>query len=172
MNLFVLDTDPDIAATMLDDKRVGTALRECCQMMSVAALRWSETGVEYGPGLACRPSHQHHPVTVWVGATRANYLWTWYHANALWNEHRVRYGTWHASGDRLAYLKNFVICLPAGSLLPFQNSARHEGLGLDFTNLPVPISYQRYLCERWKTDKRPPRYTNREWPTWAQELTA
>jgi hypothetical protein len=169
MNLFVLDKDPELAATMLDDKRIGTALRECCQMMSVAALNWSETGVEFGPGLACKPTHQHHPVTLWVSATRANYLWTLHYANALWNEHHVRYGTWHTSGERLEYLRTFRRCLTGGSLLPFQNSARHQGLGLDFTHLPVPISYQQYLMERWKTDARPAKFTNRQWPEFAKQ---
>ena len=168
MNLFVLDTDPDLAVQGLDDKRLGSALREACQMMSVAAQRWSRTPVEVGAGAAYRPSHQGHPVTLWVGATVSNFNWTLRYGWAMSNEWQHRYGTWHSAADRLPYLATFVSCLPAGPLLPFQNSARHGGLGLDFSHLPVPESYRVYLQERWKTDKRPPTFRNREWPKWVE----
>lgn len=49
MNLFVLDEDPVVAAAGLDDKRIGSALREANQMMSTAILRFGE-GVETGVG--------------------------------------------------------------------------------------------------------------------------
>lgn len=167
MNLFVTNTDPALAARGLDDKRIGTALRECNQLMSTALVQSGVEGAEFGPGLLCQPTHQHHPVTLWVGQSRGNFAWCLAHAYALIEEWGVRYGSHHASGDRTPYIGRFKTCIPDGPLLPFQNSARHDGLGLDFTHLPVPESYQAYLQERWLTDKRPPTYTNREWPTWA-----
>ncbi len=39
MNLFVFDEDPVVSAAGLDDKRIGSALREANQMMSTAVLR-------------------------------------------------------------------------------------------------------------------------------------
>lgn len=167
MNLFVLDEDPVVAAAGLDDKRIGSALREANQMMSTAILRFGE-GVETGVGLATLPSHEHHPVTLWVAQTSGNFAWCLAYARALVEEWGIRYGTHHSSADRVPYIATFSSCLPAGPLLPFQNSARHEGLGVDFTHLPVPESYRAYLQERWKTDKRAPTYSNRGWPEWAQ----
>lgn len=166
MNLFVLDMDPALSARGLDDKRIGSALREANQMMSVAVLRAAPEAAEVGPGLLCRPTHQAHPVTLWVGATRGNFTWTLAYAYALIEEWTLRYGTQHGSGDRTPYIGRFKSCIPDGPLLSFQNSARHDGLGLDFTHLPVPDSYRAYLQERWKTDKRPPNYSNQEWPRW------
>lgn len=168
MNLFVFDEDPAVSAAGLDDKRIGSALREANQMMSTALIQSGVEGAEVGPGLLCRPSHERHPVTLWVGQTAGNFAWCYAYACALIEEWQLRYGTAHGSGDRTPYIWTFRTCIPDGPLLPFQNSARHDGLGLDFTHLPVPESYQAYLQERWLTDKRPPTYTNREWPTWAQ----
>jgi len=172
MNLFVLDTDPAKAAAGLDDKRIGSALRECNQMMSTAVIRHATDSVrgtmELGTGLLCQPTHQQHPVTLWVGATIGNFTWCYQHTRALIKEWQLRYGTTHASGDRTPYIWKFNGCIPDGPLLTFQNSARHEGMGLDFSHLLVPHSYRMYLMERWKTDKRAPSYTNREWPEWAK----
>lgn len=167
MNLFILDEDPVIAAAGLDNKRVSSALREANQMMSTAVLRTPQSGMEIGPGLGCAPTHQDHPVTLWVGQTIGNFTWCYEYAMACINEWELRYGTTHASGIRTPYIWTFRNCIPDGPLLSFQNSARHEGLGLDFTHLPVPYSYRTYLQERWLTDKRAPSYNNREWPKWA-----
>lgn len=164
MNLFVLDEDPKLAAAGLDDKRLGSALMEACTMLSVALRDHGEAG----PGQLCRPTHANHPVTLWVGQNQSTFAWTLRYAHAVAREYRRRYHKDHAAAERLPYIAGFVSCLPAGPMLPFQNSARHGGFGLDFTHLPVPESYREYLQERWKTDKRPPAYTNREWPKWAQ----
>lgn len=166
MNLFVLDPDPVKAAAGLDDKRLGSALMEATMMLSVPL----QSVGEIGAGMLCRPSHQHHPVTLWVGATRANWRWTLQYAQAVRHEWFLRYGSIHAAGLRVCYLATMEDCLLAGPLLPFQNSARNAGLDLDFSWLPAPESYREYLMERWKTDKRPPSYTNRGWPEWARSV--
>ncbi len=168
MNIFALHSDPVTCAQGLDDKRLGSALMEATMMLSVPL----QSVGEVGPGMLCRPSHQHHPVTLWVGATRGNWLWTVQYAQALRHEWFLAYGTLHAAGERVPYIAAMEDCLLAGPLLPFQNSARHAGLGLDFSHLPVPVSYQEYLQERWKTDKRPPSYRNRGWPEWARRSEA
>lgn len=168
MNLFVFDTDPAAAAAGLDDKRIGKAIMECNQMMSVAVLRHAQRPVDVGLGALCRPTHQGHPVTLWVGATRSNFAWTLAYTWALIEEWQKRFNSWHGSGDRTGYIALMEDCLPPGDLLPFQNSARHGGLGLDFSHLPVTEAYREYIQERWKTDKRPPTFTNTEWPSWVR----
>lgn len=167
MNLFVLDTDPRLAPEGLDDKRLGSALREANQMLSAAVHMNPQSAMEVGVGLGCALTHAAHPVTLWVGATRSNWQWCYTYALACSAEWTLRYGTTHGSSERTPYIGTFLHCIPEGPLLPFQNSARHEGLGLDFTHLPVPDSYRAYLQERWKTDIRKVSYTNRSWPKWA-----
>ena len=166
MNLFILDEDPVLAAHGLDDKRVGKLLIEAAQMLSTGAHSASRDAVVCGPGLACRPTHQGHPVTLWVGATRSNWLWALYHAQALADEYYLRYGRRHATEDRLPYIASLVDLMPEGPLTPFQNSARNVGVGLDFSHLPVVEAYRSYIIERWRTDVRAVTFTNRDVPVW------
>lgn len=171
MNLFVTDVDPTIAGTHLDDKRLGSALREACQMMSVA-VKFSDPNfdeIEHcGPGkVTWGAGYVNHPVTIWVRETSANWEWTWHYAMSVAREYFHRYGKHHAAAPRVDYLWQFRSCLPAGSLLPFQNSARNEGRNLDFTYLPVPYSYHEYLKVRWKLDVRPVTFKNRGAPAWS-----
>ena len=169
MNLFVLDEDPALAAQGLDDKRLGKLLMEANMMMSVAVGDHSDTA-ETGAGMLSRRSHVNHPVTLWVGLTRSNFIWCAHHAFALSAEWRRRYGRTHGSSERTPYIWSFRNCIPDGPLLTFQNSARHQGLGLDYSHLPPVEGYRAYIQKRWETDKLYPRFTNREWPQWAQEF--
>lgn len=51
-------------------------------------------------------------------------------------------------------------------MTPFQNSARNSMF--DFSHLPVVEAYQTYLVEKWKVDKRKPKWTRRGPPKWAE----
>lgn len=167
MNLFVTDFSPKQSAINLDDKRVGKLLMEACQMMSLGIKLNCKYGYVEGPGFLTRGlSHMNHPVSLWVRETRGNFDWTYEHALHLNEEWQHRYGSSHAAGDRLPYIGENRECIPEGELQLFQNSARHNGLLVDFTNEPVPQSYRHYLNYRWKNDKSPPKWTNRNEPEW------
>lgn len=172
MNLFVTHVDPVKAATHLDDKRIGSALREACQMMSLAIKYHSinfDESLHCGEGKVTKGmSHLNHPVSLWVRSTLANWNWTWDYASALIKEYELRYGKTHGASPRVEYLTPFRTCLPVGGLLSFQNSAKNDGLGLDFTHLPVPKSYRQYLIARWETDKRAVTFQNRGAPEWSR----
>lgn len=171
MNLFVTDTCPVLSAQALDDKRVGKLLMEANQMLSLAIkihddnLDWFE---HVGPGkISSGFAHKNHPVSIWVRATRGNFRWTVQHAYALAAEWTHRFGTVHASSARTPYIAEFEHCVPLGDLQPFQNSARNAGVGVDFSHLPVPISYREYLKARWPGDTLPVVWTHRGPPSWA-----
>lgn len=174
MNLFVTDFNPEITARHLDDKRIGSALREANQMMSLAVKMHTKDADQetlnkkhVGEGKLTEGfAHKNHPVSIWVRASRANWDWTWEYAHHLSDEYEVRYGKRNASEERTKYLRQFRLVLPPGDMLPFQNSAKNEGLGLDFSDYPVPESYQRYLLARWPNDKRAVTFTNRGEPEW------
>jgi len=171
LNLFVTDVDPRFAAQHLDDKRLGSALREACQMLSVAIKFWDKNFDELehcGHGMVTWGSaYVNHPVTIWVRETRDNWTWTVEYAHYVADEYEHRFDKEHAAALRVSYITQFRHCLPAGGLLPFQNSARNEGRNLDFTYLPVPYSYHQYLIARWKGDVRPVKFTNRGAPAWS-----
>lgn len=166
MNIFATHEDPEICAYWLDDKRVGKMLMEANQMMS-QAVKEHVANVPCGEGLAVRgTAYRTHPCTLWAGATRGNFKWLLRHAYALaWLFEQV-YGHRHASAVRTPFLETYEHCLPEGPLLPFQNSARNAGLGLDFTDMPVHDAYRVYLMERWRTDARSPTWKGREAPAW------
>ena len=172
MNLFVTDPDPEVCARNLDDKRVGKLLMECNQMMSLAIKHhWpdqdgSHVFYETSTELTSGWSHLNHPVSVWVRETSDNFSWTLDHAKALADEFTHRTGNIHRSSLRLPNIEKYSECIPSGDLTLFQNSARNSGLGIDFTHLPIPFSYREYLLERWRTDKNPVRFTNRQPPEW------
>ena len=174
MNLFVTDENPIRCAMNLDDKRVGKMLMECNQMMSLAIkLSMPENDWNHcvGPGmLTAGFAHKNHPVSIWVRASQQNFYWTFEHASALAHEWRSRFGAEHGSAERTMFFKNnfetYISCLPDFGLLSFQNSAKHDGMGLDFTHETPPYSYRQYLNVRWDGDARPPKWTKREPPLW------
>ena len=79
MNIFVLDTDPVLAAQYHCDKHVGNMIKESAQMLATV------TGVGY------EPTHSNHPCTLWVGKEIKNALWLISLARALNDEYMYRY---------------------------------------------------------------------------------
>ena len=172
MNIFVSDENPVLCAQYLDDKRVGKLLMEQCQMLSLAIKLCDPDGDwEEGEGMLTRGfPHKNHPCSIWVRANQSNFNWTICHAQALNDEWIHRRGTQHGSGERLPYIRSKGHCLPEGDLLPFQNSARNAGKGIDYSHLPVVEAYRQYLAHRWDTDTMPVTWTNRGEPEWLSSI--
>ena len=173
MNIFVTSKHPHKCARNLDDKRIGKLLSEANQMMSLAIKRhvpdWRSL---VAPNRLCAGlAHHNHPVAVWVRRTSGNTQWTWRYAEALAHEYERRYGKPHGSAQRLDFLSHVMSVVPEGPLQPFQNSARNQQLGLDFTHLPVLRAYRAYLIARWHLDKRAVTFTRRPTPKWRSEPT-
>lgn len=177
MNLFVTSEDPVECARSLDDKRLGKMLMETNQLLSFAIhYHWDSYYGDpisryVGDGMLCAAGtgHMNHPCSVWVRQSIDNFTWAETHARALDAEWAYRFDSFHSSATRTRFIGAFTDCLPSGPLLPFQNSAKNDGLGLDFTWLPVPLSYREYLKARWPGDKRPTTWTRRGAPSWSQE---
>lgn len=176
MNIFVSDSDAWVSARALDDKRVGKLLMESNQMMSLAiktTLPEEEWCFDVGDGCLTRGwAHLNHPCSIWARSSEQNFDWLFEHATALRAEFHYRFGNYHGSGERTLFIGNEFgpkrMSLPALGLLPFQNSARNDGLGIDYTHLPVPISYREYLKHRWATDTKPVTWTRRGPPEWLE----
>lgn len=68
MNIFVLDSDPEIAAKYHTDKHVIKMILESAQMMS--------TVVRYvGLDAGYKSTHLNHPCTIWARTSLSNWLW-------------------------------------------------------------------------------------------------
>jgi hypothetical protein len=111
MNIFVLDTDPEIAAQMLFDKHIVKMALETAQILST---------INGGP---YKPTHANHPCTLWAGAFTKNYDWLVRHGVAICNEYTYRYDKIHKCEEIIYALQKplvpireggsyFVKCMP------------------------------------------------------------
>ena len=82
MNIFVLDTDPTIAAQMQCDKHVVKMPLECAQMLSTVHRHYGSDDFQL-----YKSTHKHHPCTLWAASSRANYAWLFDHFRALNDEY-------------------------------------------------------------------------------------
>ena len=107
MNIFAVDDDPEIAATMLCDQHVVKMPLENCQMFSAVmdmlykdsakGPEAKKTGIvhaQYGmPGYP--KSVKKHPCTLWLLESVENWMWLLAHHRALLNEYTKRYNKFH-----------------------------------------------------------------------------
>jgi hypothetical protein len=101
MNIFAVDEDPVLAATMLPDKHIVKMPLECCQMLSIVYSRWYKS---IGPVLKAdgsaysteKGAFRNHPCTIWTAESDHNIAWLLQHGLALCDEYEYRYGKIHA----------------------------------------------------------------------------
>lgn len=166
MNIFATSQCPTESAQALDNLRVINQCRETGQMVSTAL---HARGLP-APYKAAYPSH---PVTRWVGACEANFLWALDHLVALATEHKHRYpaSEWHASFLAHQEIVEAHRSLERRPPTAFQNSARNDSLALDFTHITnVHEAYRQYIATRWKLAVKPPKWGNRNAPEWLSAL--
>lgn len=107
MNIFVVDSNPTIAAQSLCDTHVSKMPLESAQMLSTA-VRLTNGNTKVAEQLVpltkdgnrtevYKVAYQNHPCTVWARETKANFLWLKDHALALCVEFQERFGHHHAS---------------------------------------------------------------------------
>lgn len=92
MNIFFLHPDPQICASMHNDKHVCKMILEYAQMLSSAHYTYSPDGWAEGHGLPTIGRHFNHPATKWVRANSSNYQWLYALFEALLYEYYYRYG--------------------------------------------------------------------------------
>ena len=122
MNIFVLHTDPTIAAQMHCDKHVPKMCVEAAQMMASALRRH---GVSDGQmpvtkaGTPYKGGYAHHPCTVWAGDSRDNFKWLARHAQRLLREYDLRFDKMHACHGPIHIMSTLDYIIPEGGLTPF-----------------------------------------------------
>ncbi len=112
MNIFILDTDPKIAAQMQCDKHVVKMVLETAQLLCSV----------FDSGVApYKRTHFNHPSAVWARTSHENYAWLVQHGIALCAEYQHRYGKVHASEDVILWcFQNWPVeRLPRIGLTPF-----------------------------------------------------
>ena len=96
MNIFYLDSDPVLCASMHCDKHVVKMMCEYAQLMSTAhRILDGDSDVLY------KASHVNHPSNLWVRSSIHHYIWLYRMWAALSDEYTKRYNKVHASWDKL-----------------------------------------------------------------------
>lgn len=141
MNIFVTSLCPVESAAALDDKRVIKMILESAQMLSMW-LRAQGLPAPY------KDTHRTHPCTQWVLAHNANAAWLYRHFIALCHEYTTRYGKIHKCAMQPHWAP--LACLDHDSQPDtFVNCTTYR-------DCPVCLAYQKYLNDKWDTDKRTP----------------
>lgn len=143
MNIFASDPCPYKSAAFLDDKRVNKMTLETTQLLCTAINL-------YGGISPYKTTHVNHPSSIWVRASRANYLWTLKHLDALLKEYTARYGKIHKCREYYGILQDGAVLLPEGELTEFPNCTTFKHVS------DVHLAYRFYLKEKWINDKRVP----------------
>lgn len=154
MNIFVTDSNPYVCAQALDDLRLNKMILETAQLLSTA-LRFHHTSMD-----VYKSTHVNHPCSVWTRTSQGNYNWLLQHFVALVGEKATRTGKIHKSYDLCTKFADGVRLIPSGDLTPFVNCTPYK-------NLDVFDAYQLTLRDKWAADKRPPKWTKSNSPSWA-----
>jgi hypothetical protein len=143
MNIFVLDSDPVLAAQYQCDKHVVKMIVESAQMLSTAhrlldglcipdtvanpktgkirtKKSWKLENQELN-SILYTVTHPGHPSTIWTMESLTNYLWHYQHFCALCDEYTFRYGKKHATDTKLRFvLDEAPANIPEGPATPFR----------------------------------------------------
>ena len=118
MNIFVLDSDPRVAAQHMCNKHVVKMIVESCQLMSTAhhvldgqhISRTAKNGRKFGTYEHTRPGFKflrctmiNHPCTIWTRSSKQAYYWLWEHTQELLKVYRSRYDKVHSYDDMVQY---------------------------------------------------------------------
>ena len=98
MNIFYLDENPKLAATMLCDQHIRKMQIESAQMCCTA--HW-----ETGGTAPYKRAHWNHPSTKWVRESIHHYRWLIAHGLEICSEFEKRYGKNHKTKEVLEWLK-------------------------------------------------------------------
>lgn len=170
MNIFVLDTDPVLAAQMHCDKHVVKMILETAQILSTV---WHELpdGAHYAiPAEAYRPTHRNHPCVKWAGKSSGNYSWLFKLGMALCDEFELRYGHGHKTRAVLDALSRVPACVQGGEMTPFVCCMPDEFIAA-YDNKLRTGDFNRDVVSSYRTYYRMAKahlltYTKRQQPSW------
>lgn len=150
MNIFVVDTDPIVAAKSLCDQHVVKMILESAQLLC--------SPFDKAP---YKRTHYNHPCAKWVRRSQDNYSWLLQHAVALCAEYSYRYGKVHKSYEVIQWCADhrYELPIPIDGLTPFANAVADE-----FKHLRITEAYRQYYIKyktfaKW-TKRNPPEWYN------------
>jgi len=156
MNIFVLDTDPKLAAQYHGNRHNIKMILESCQLLSTAHHI-------LGSGGPLRKTHENHKCAKWVRESSDNYDWLHSLATELCIEYTYRYNKHHAYERTgvLESLKQRPFMLMKGPMTPFALAMPDN-----YKHADAVVAYRQYYLNE-KTHLL--NYKNRDMPHWVLE---
>ncbi len=136
MNIFVLDTDPQLCAAYHCDSHVRKMVLESAQILCTALLL---NGAESAPYKPAQPGNRY---VLWAAKSRANFDWLLQLGFWLAYEYKLRYGKEHASEKVIMYCSLQRSIIKEGELTPFATKFNENYAGLS-----VVEAYRKYYKE-------------------------
>jgi len=143
MNIFVISNSPAECAQSLDDKRLVKMTLETTQILSTVMHLSGYTG-------PYKITHQNHPVVKWAAENDSNFKWTVSLLKELCKEYTFRYDKTHKCQFYTAIFDT--VSLRKGTISEFADCSNSEGKD-------IYSRYKNCLINKWKNDKRPPKWT-------------
>jgi hypothetical protein len=97
MNIFFLDSDPEVAAKQQCDKHCVKMILESTQLLCTT-FWMQDIKAPY------KKTHYNHPSAIWARESKANFQWLVEHTAALFCEYTKRYGKVHKSADTFIWI--------------------------------------------------------------------
>lgn len=144
MNIFVLDSNPTVASTMLHDTHIVKMILESAQLLSTTHRLLGSPHKD----LVYKATHKNHPCALWVRETRGNYQWLFKHFVGLLKEYELRFGKVHACNRLLPYLSYNPVPIQEGLtsfVMAMPDEYKHDS--------PV-VAYRRYYVGEKMVMKR------------------
>jgi hypothetical protein len=174
MNIFVLDSDPFIAAQYYCDIHNNKMILEMAQMLSTAhrvldgiiCVQYvngrKTTTWNHANDALYKATHVNHPCSIWIRETESNYQWAYKHFFALCNEFLFRRDKRHKTDIILRdILKKIPKNISDGPLTKFAIAINDRSL---VNENDIIESYRRYYKTKEKSFDM--KWTRREVPSW------
>lgn len=163
MNIFVTDPDPIKSAINLDALRVNKMIIESAALLANAMAHYGakvqDLPIAISTGQPYKTTAwQNHPCCLWVKASKSNYLWLLSHMHALIDVKQIHTGVLHSAYANIPRLHRGANLIPDGPLTEFVNCTPYKSMG------DVIMAYKITLSEKWRNDKRPPKWLHK--PDW------
>lgn len=133
MNLFILDEDPVIAASLNCDIHVNKIILEAASCMCAAHWEYGFPNLDKAPkifqdGKYRGKTHHNNHITKWVRESRENYRWTYKHAIELCNQHTLRstHKRQHATRSLIEWLGENEPPILLNPMTPFRQAVAED----------------------------------------------
>jgi hypothetical protein len=151
MNIFIVNSDPVIAAWSLCDKHYVKMVLETAQLLCSCC-----SDAPY------KPAFLNHPCSKWVRQSINNFDWLCKHGIALCEEYTFRYGKKHKSQEVIEWCMEHKPDLPKVGQTPFVQAMPDE-----YKNKDPVVAYRKYYIG---AKKHILVYTKRMPPSWLGNL--